>query len=181
MVGGGAFVGDAFPRSSRAFWRVYFRSRRKSPPSICTDLPVPNVSHAIENQLADDLHPPFLALSCSSCDSAPVRARSAALAAAPSVFVAAGSGIAKAIEAIVDAGGASLLLRWKATPLPVEQYSRRRRSNRGTTCGQGGMRPGFVTSPGIYRELIGLEQFGRRGPGGDVRFSLHRLSFQRGR
>ena len=51
----------------------------------------------------------------------------------------------------------------------------------GTTCGQGGMRPGFVTSPGIYRELIGLEQFGRRGPGGDVRFSLHRLSFQRGR
>ena len=51
----------------------------------------------------------------------------------------------------------------------------------GTTCGQGGMRPGFVTGPGIYRELIGLEQFGRRGPGGDVRFSLHRLSFQRGR
>ena len=65
MVGGGAFVGDAFPRSSRAFWRVYFRSRRKSPPSICTDLPVPNVSHAIENQLEDDLHPPFLASSCS--------------------------------------------------------------------------------------------------------------------
>ena len=64
MVGGGAFVGDAFPRSSRAFWRVYFRSRRKSPPSICTDLPVPNVSHAIENQLEDDLHPPFLASSC---------------------------------------------------------------------------------------------------------------------
>ena len=51
----------------------------------------------------------------------------------------------------------------------------------GTTCGQGGIKPGFVTSPGIYRELTGLEQFGRRGPGGDVRFSLHRLSFQRGR
>ena len=51
----------------------------------------------------------------------------------------------------------------------------------GTTCGQGGMRPGFVTSPGIYRELIGLEQFGRRGPDGDVRFSQKRLFFQRGR
>ena len=51
----------------------------------------------------------------------------------------------------------------------------------GTTWEQGGTRPGFVTSPGIYRELIGLEQFGRRGPDGDVRFSLNRLFFQRGR
>ena len=64
--GGGAVRLSATrsPRSSRAFWRVYFRSRRKSPPSTCTDLPVPNVSHAIENQLEDDLHPPFLASSC---------------------------------------------------------------------------------------------------------------------
>ena len=64
--GGGAVRLSATrsPRSSRAFWRVYFRSRRKSPPSICTDLPVPKVSHAIENQLEDDLHPPFLASSC---------------------------------------------------------------------------------------------------------------------
>ena len=88
MVGGGAFVGDAFPRSSRAFWRVYFRSRRKSPPSICTDLPVPNVSHAIENQLEDDLHPPFLASSCRKATPLPFEQEAALAAAVPSVFVA---------------------------------------------------------------------------------------------
>ena len=110
MVGGGAFVGDAFPRSSRAFWRVYFRSRRKSPPSICTDLPVPNVSHAIENQLEDDLHPPFLASSCRKATPLPFEQDQLLW---PPPLVAAGSGIDEAIEAIVEAGGASLLLRWK--------------------------------------------------------------------
>ena len=51
----------------------------------------------------------------------------------------------------------------------------------GTTCGQGGTKQRFVTNSRIYQEMIGLEQFGRRGPDGDIRFSRNRLDFQRGR
>ena len=83
-------------------------------------------------------------------------------------------------------------LRWIGSVRPWQTESRMPRVHAqelpqedervsGTTWEQGGTRPGFVTSPGIYRELIGLEQFGRRGPDGDVRFSRNRLFFQRGR
>ena len=79
--GGGAFVGDAFPAvvacvlarlclfakkkptvDLRVVPRRLGRAALESPCRART--PVPNVSHAIENQLADDLHPPFLASSC---------------------------------------------------------------------------------------------------------------------
>ena len=47
-----------------------------------------------------------------------------------------------------------------------------------TTGGQHGRIWPFVTTCRIYQEMIGLEQFGRRGPDGDIRFSRNRLDFQ---